>query len=147
MTPWMPVTAKLVIKVFVQTDRGQSPVSGAASTPPHPLHPESSELAKGAIEWIYREADRILGDVRARMNPEDRLVVLSDHGFASFRRAVHLNSWLVENGYLVLKDQAEESPPLFAAVDWSQSRAYALGLNGVFLNQAGRGRPGYRHRR
>jgi len=129
--------SELVIKVFVQTDRVSHLFWRGLDTA-HPLHPESSELAKGAIEWIYREADRILGDVRARMNPEDRLVVLSDHGFASFRRAVHLNSWLVDNGYLVLKDQADESPPLFATVDWSQSRAYALGLNGVFLNQAGR---------
>jgi predicted AlkP superfamily phosphohydrolase/phosphomutase len=65
-------------------------------------------------------------------------VVLSDHGFSSFRRAVHVNRWLVEQGYLALLQGAHESAPLLADIDWSRSRAYALGLNGLFLNQAGR---------
>lgn len=129
--------SELVVKVFVQTDR-VSHMFWRGLDDAHPLHAESSELARGAIPWIYREADRVLASVRARMRPGDRLVVLSDHGFAPFRRAVHVNRWLIEHGYLKLKAGVTELAPLFADVDWSQSRAYALGLNGLYLNQRGR---------
>lgn len=128
---------ELVMEVFVQPDR-VSHMFWRATDPQHPLYADASEAARGAIEWIYRESDRVLGEVRRRLRPEDRLVVLSDHGFSSFRRAVHLNRFLVERGFLALKDGERESAPLFASVDWSRSRAYALGLNGLFLNQAGR---------
>jgi predicted AlkP superfamily phosphohydrolase/phosphomutase len=87
---------------------------------------------------MYREADRVLGQVQAQLKPGDQLLVLSDHGFASFRRAVHLNRWLAQQGYLVLKSGADTSAPLFAQVDWSRTRAYALGLNGIYLNEKGR---------
>ncbi|AKS41524.1 Type I phosphodiesterase / nucleotide pyrophosphatase superfamily [Wenzhouxiangella marina] len=129
--------SELVIKVFVQTDR-VSHMFWRGLDPEHPLHAESSQLAREAIPWIYREADRILGEVRGRMGPEDRLVVLSDHGFAPFRRAAHLNRWLIENGWMMLKEGASESEPLFAQVDLGRTRAYALGLNGLYLNQQGR---------
>lgn len=129
--------SELVVHVFVQPDR-VSHMFWRGFDASHPLHPASSELARGAIEWIYRESDRVLGEVRRKLGPGDRLVVLSDHGFASFRRAVHVNRWLVEHGYLHLREGARESAPMFAEVDWSGSRAYALGLNGLFLNQRGR---------
>jgi predicted AlkP superfamily phosphohydrolase/phosphomutase len=129
--------SELVIKVFVQPDR-VSHMFWRGIDPGHPLHAESSVQARGAIEWIYRESDRIVGEVLDKLGPDDRLVVLSDHGFAPFRRAVHLNRWLLEHGWLALKDDAGESAPLFESVDWSRTRAYALGLNGVFVNRAGR---------
>ena len=129
--------SELVIEVFVQTDR-VSHMFWRGLDPTHPQHTTASPLARGAIEQIYREADRVLGEVVRRLGPDDRLIVLSDHGFASFRRAVHLNRWLVDHGYLALLPGADPNQPLFAAIDWSRSRAYALGLNGVFINRRGR---------
>lgn len=129
--------SELVVKVFVQPDR-VSHMFWRGLDENHPLHAASSEVARGAIAWIYGEADRVLGEVRAQLRPDDRLIVLSDHGFASFRRAVHLNRWLADAGYLALRPGADADAPLFAAVDWSRTRAYALGLNGVFINRAGR---------
>ena len=129
--------SELVLEVFVQTDR-VSHMFWRGIDPQHPLYAQTSELARGAIPWIYREADRVLGQVQARLRPDDRLIVLSDHGFASFRRAVHLNRWLAERGYLALRSGAGASAPLFAQVDWSRTRAYALGLNGIFVNLQGR---------
>jgi predicted AlkP superfamily phosphohydrolase/phosphomutase len=129
--------SELIVNVFVQTDR-VSHMFWRGLDETHPLHAESSELARGAIAWIYAEADRVLGEVRRRMGPNDQLIVLSDHGFSAFRRAVHVNRWLVDHGYLVLKAGKRESEPLFADVDWSRSRAYALGLNGLFVNLSGR---------
>jgi predicted AlkP superfamily phosphohydrolase/phosphomutase len=129
--------SELVVEVFVQTDR-VSHMFWRGIDPRHPLYAQSSALARGAIPWIYQQADSVLGDVQARMHPDDRLIVLSDHGFASFRRAVHLNRWLADHGYLVLKSGATVSAPLFAQVDWQKTRAYALGLNGIYINEQGR---------
>ena len=127
----------VVVSVFVQTDR-VSHMFYRGIDPQHPLHEKTDSEARDAIHWIYREADRVLGETMQRMGPEDRLIVLSDHGFAPFRRAVNLNRWLVDQGLLVLKKGKLESDVGFTDVDWSRTRAYALGLNSLYINRAGR---------
>ncbi len=127
----------LVVAVFVQTDR-VSHMFYRGIDSQHPLHAQTSEEARDAIHWIYREADRVLGETLQRLGPADRLIVLSDHGFAPFRRALNLNRWLVEQGLMKLKDGYLDSAPGFASVDWSGTRAYALGLNSLFINRIGR---------
>jgi predicted AlkP superfamily phosphohydrolase/phosphomutase len=68
---------------------------------------------------------------------------MSDHGFTSWRRTFHLNAWLREKGYLVVKDpNLEKDPGLFANVDWSHTRAYGLGMNALYLNLRGREKNG-----
>ena len=67
---------------------------------------------------------------------------MSDHGFAPFNRGVNLNSWLLEKGYVKLKDPTKRGSPLFLNVDWSGTRAYAFGLNGLYVNLRGRERNG-----
>jgi len=129
--------SELVVAVFVQTDR-VSHMFYRGIDPQHPLHQETDAASRDAIHWIYREADRVLGETMQRMGLDDRLIVLSDHGFAPFRRAVNLNTWLVDQGLLVLKDGFQESSVGFTAVDWSRTRAYALGLNGIYINRADR---------
>ncbi|NBD94994.1 MAG: phosphodiesterase [Gammaproteobacteria bacterium] len=129
--------SELVVGAFVQTDR-VSHMFYRGLDEQHPRHEDTAPEHRDEIEWIYREADRILGETMDRLGPGDRLIVISDHGFAPFRKAVHLNRWLVENGYLVLESGATDSDVVFSNVDWSESRAYALGLNGLFLNLAGR---------
>jgi predicted AlkP superfamily phosphohydrolase/phosphomutase len=69
-------------------------------------------------------------------------MVISDHGFTNFRRGVNLNTWLKENGYLHLKEGAETSGDWFEEVDWSRTRAFSLGLTGMFINRRGRERSG-----
>lgn len=92
---------------------------------------ETYRLVDDAIGWVMERA----GDAR--------LVVMSDHGFAAFDRAVHLNTWLMREGFLTLDDPASTGgEELFAHVDWSKTQAYALGLNGLYLNLAGRERQG-----
>jgi predicted AlkP superfamily phosphohydrolase/phosphomutase len=64
---------------------------------------------------------------------------MSDHGFAPFRRNVHLNAWLLEHGYLALKPGVRADEVEFLeGVDWRRTRAYALGINGLYLNLQGR---------
>ncbi len=132
---------ELIVEVFVQTDR-VSHMFWRGLDQEHALHAEASDSARGAVQWIYQEADRILGETMQRLSSDDQLVVLSDHGFANFRWAVNLNRWLIDHGYLTLKPGSRDAGPLFDGVDWSRSRAYALGLNGVFLNLAGREQQG-----
>jgi predicted AlkP superfamily phosphohydrolase/phosphomutase len=97
---------------------------------------------KNAIEDLYRRNDAFLGRVLDRLKPGDVLAVVSDHGFTSFRRGVNLNAWLKSNGYLTLKDGADGRAEWLHDVDWSKTKAYALGLAGLYLNVRGRERDG-----
>ncbi len=81
---------------------------------------------------VYQSMDRAIGRVRERA-PGAALIVMSDHGFTSFDRAVNLNAWLREQGLLNTRGDQ---------IDWSATRAYALGLNGLYLNLSGRERQG-----
>jgi predicted AlkP superfamily phosphohydrolase/phosphomutase len=88
---------------------------------------------------IYRGVDSAIGDAMAKAGNDTTLVLLSDHGFARFDRAVHLNTFLMREGLLTLDDPANVGDAeLFAHVDWSKTMAYAIGLNGIYLNQDGR---------
>jgi predicted AlkP superfamily phosphohydrolase/phosphomutase len=91
---------------------------------------------KDTITESYRALDRLVGDVVKRhLRPGDTLILCADHGFQSFRRQVHLNNWLAREGYLVLKaDVTPEDAGYLDYVDWSKTRAYALGLGGIYVN-------------
>jgi predicted AlkP superfamily phosphohydrolase/phosphomutase len=91
-----------------------------------------------AIDDIYIHNDKLVGKVQDALKDGDMLFVISDHGFNSFRRGVNLNSWLHANGYLTLKDGADGSAEWLRDVDWSRTKAYCLGLTGMFLNMKGR---------
>ncbi len=93
---------------------------------------------KDAIERLYIHNDKLVGRVMEQMRDGDTLVVCSDHGFNSFRRGVNLNTWLHENGYLHLEEGVDGCAEWLRGVDWSKTKAYAIGLTGVFLNMAGR---------
>jgi predicted AlkP superfamily phosphohydrolase/phosphomutase len=109
--------------------------------PDHPANAgKDTEQHKHVIRDLYAKMDVFLGEVRAKIgdDPNTVLMVISDHGFTSFRRGVNLNTWLKQEGYLVLKDGAETSPDWFAKVDWSKTKAFTLGLTGLFINRKGR---------
>jgi predicted AlkP superfamily phosphohydrolase/phosphomutase len=91
-----------------------------------------------AIEEQYLRNDEIVGKLMKRLGDGDVLWVMSDHGCTSFRRGVNLNAWLLEHGYLALKDGADGTAEWLQSVDWSRTRAYAVGLVGIFLNIKGR---------
>ncbi len=91
-----------------------------------------------AIEEQYQRNDEIVGKVMNELGEGDVLWVMSDHGCTSFRRGVNLNAWLLDHGYLTLKDGADPSEPWLQSVDWSKTKAYAVGLVGIFLNIEGR---------
>lgn len=89
------------------------------------------------IEDLYCRADELVGKALRHVDSETVLFVLSDHGFASFERGVNLNVWLLQNGYLALKEDAAGRDYL-KDIDWSRTRAYSFGLAGIYINQKGR---------
>ena len=90
------------------------------------------------VPQMYQKMDALVGKTLEFVDETTALFVLSDHGFCSFRRGVNLNTWLRDHGYLRLKAGTQGEAPFFEDVDWSGTRAFALGLGGIFLNVAGR---------
>jgi predicted AlkP superfamily phosphohydrolase/phosphomutase len=113
------------------------------SEPDHPANrggAPQSDLAR-VIEDCYRHCDAIVGKALQYSDDQTLFIALSDHGFNSFQRGVHLNTWLHVNGFLALRDgvePGEEAGDLLRQVDWGATRAYALGLSGIYLNIKGR---------
>jgi predicted AlkP superfamily phosphohydrolase/phosphomutase len=88
------------------------------------------------VDDLYVEFDGIVGDTLRQLSPDDLLVVMSDHGFTSWSRTFDLNNWLREQGYLVtLQSTRGDEPP---RIQFQQTLAYGLGLNGLYLNLRGR---------
>ncbi len=111
-----------------------------STDPEHPAYdPELDAPFSDILERLYRQADEVVGETLEKIGDDVRLVVMSDHGFAPWRRAFNLNSWLRDNGYLAVKNpNLREDPGLFMNVDWSKTRAYGVGFNGLYVNLRGR---------
>ena len=134
----------LVTTVFDTTDRIQH-MFYRYLDPTHPANAgKDTEEWKDTIGQVYEKVDQLLGKVAHLYDdPDTVLMVISDHGFTNFRRGVNINSWLRNNGYLYLKDEnALESGEWFDGIDWERTRAFALGLTGLFINRKGRERSG-----
>ncbi|MDX1578843.1 MAG: alkaline phosphatase family protein, partial [Gemmatimonadota bacterium] len=113
-----------------------------ATDPEHPAYDEERDGPyAGVIEALYREADEIVGETLRRLDElggEGTLVVMSDHGFTSWRRSFSLNAWLEQNGYLSVRDPNRRDLDFLTNVDWARTQAYGLGLSGLYVNLEGR---------
>ncbi len=126
--------------VFDGSDRIQHMFTRFIDTD-HPANASNDDTFASVIEETYVKMDQLVGRVLEEVDPADPqnfVAVISDHGFQTFRRGVNLNAWLLENGYLYLQEGRTSSGEWFAGVDWSRTKAYALGLGGIFLNIKGR---------
>jgi predicted AlkP superfamily phosphohydrolase/phosphomutase len=141
----------LFVGVIESTDRVQH-MMWRFLDPKHPMHDATLAAEFGdSIERVYRRADQFVGEVLEHVDPGTTVMVVSDHGFHSWRKAVNLNTWLVEQGYMVLEGPPPEEKKLddlFAGgefwenVDWGRTRAYAMGLGQIYVNLRGRERQG-----
>ncbi len=105
----------------------------------HPaLKTDQAKMSAAVIEDLYKKMDVLIGKVLAKLDKKSCLIIMSDHGMKSFRRGININSWLYLNGYLSLKEGKEDSEEWFKDVDWSRTKAYGLGLGGIYINQKGR---------
>jgi predicted AlkP superfamily phosphohydrolase/phosphomutase len=146
--------ARLYVQVFDFTDR-VGHMLWRLHDPGHPLYDAAAAAQyAGEIPKAYERMDSIVGRAMAKLDGKTALIVCSDHGFASFRRGVNYNTWLVRNGFMGLKGQAigaesggktledlfdkGELGGFFKNVDWTRTKAYAMGLGNIYLNLLGR---------
>ncbi len=124
----------LVVCVFDGTDRLQHTFWRDIDER-HPARPPQEMLdGRDVIGALYRRMDDLVGMTAAKCDRDDTLLmVISDHGFGPFRRGIDLNRWLLEQGYLALLEGRGDEDHL-AGVDWSRTRAFAIGLSGIYLN-------------
>jgi predicted AlkP superfamily phosphohydrolase/phosphomutase len=137
----------VLVGVIESTDRVQH-MMWRLIDPEHPMYDAALATKFGdAILRVYRRADTFVGEVVERLEPGTQILIVSDHGFHSWRKAVNLNTWLVQNGYMTLQGQQpgeKKLDDLFGGgtfwenVDWSRTRAYAMGLGQIYFNLRGR---------
>lgn len=111
----------------------------AAENPTHPSR--STPEAESRYAWVqelYERLDAVIGDLYDRYGGNATVIVMSDHGFANFGRQFNVNSWLRDHGLL----NPRECTNILTDADWSRTRAYGLGINGLYLNLKGRERDG-----
>ncbi len=107
--------------------------------PQHPMHdPELAKIFGTALEETYKIMDAIVGKAMERVKEGDVLMVLSDHGFESWRTGFNLNDWLRDNGYLKVSDPAKAQSGFLQGIDWAGTKAYSVGLSSMYLNLQGR---------
>ena len=132
----------LLVSVLDTTDRIQHMFFRYLAAD-HPANAgKDTETHKDAILDVYERSDRLTGQVLDEIDDRDILFVISDHGFKPFKWGINLNSWLWQQGYLVLKDGIKPGGQWLAGTDWSKTRAYAMGLTGIFVNTEGREKEG-----
>lgn len=137
----------VLVGVIETTDRVQH-MMWRLRDPKHPMYDAALAASHGdAIGRIYRRADTFVAEVLEHLEPGTQLMIVSDHGFHSWRKAVNLNTWLVQQGYMVVQGQQpgeKKLEDLFGGgefwenVDWSRTRAYAMGLGQIYFNLRGR---------
>lgn len=105
----------------------------------HPLYEAGApERWAKALEMTYQRADAATGRVMEKLQPEDTLLVMSDHGFGTWRTGFNVNAWLRDNGYLAVSDPTKAAEGFLQGINWSRSRAYSVGLSSLYLNLRGR---------
>ena len=97
---------------------------------------------------IYQEMDKVVGYLLDEvLGTEDTLMIVSDHGFDSFRRQVDLNAWLAHEGFLSIRNRTSIQTPRSVAkmnsnflqfVDWPETQAYSMAIGKIYLNLKGR---------
>ncbi len=133
-------TGDFLFYYFGNPDQVSHIMWGLTMDPEHPAYvPEEHDRYRDVVPGIYEELDAVVGRTLDSIDAATTLVVMSDHGFASWRRSFHLNAWLADHGYLRLKRGTQRPVSEFwGGVAWDRTRAYGLGISGLYLNLAGR---------
>jgi sulfate adenylyltransferase len=104
--------------------------------PQHPQHVPGNRH-QDAIRDYYQYLDREVGELLDLLDDEIQVLLVSDHGARCMQGGICLNDWLIQEGYLVLREQPGGIVPFEKVeVDWSQTQAWAGGgyYGRLFLN-------------
>lgn len=108
--------------------------------PQHRLYEPNSPYANVFCDF-YKTLDEHIGSLLSALGEETVVFVVSDHGAKRMDGGICLNEWLIQNGYLVLKESPSR-PTRFTVglVDWERTRAWGDGgyYGRIFLNVRGR---------
>ncbi len=105
----------------------------------HPdYNTEEFRKYRNVMTDLYKRMDVILAEVLKRVDDNTVVMIMSDHGFANFRWQVNINTWLAKEGYIELLPDWTPEKEYFESVKWSATKAYALGINGLYINLSGR---------
>lgn len=107
----------------------------------HPKHPIGSAL-EGFGTQFYQTLDNEVGSFLDGLEPDVRVLVVSDHGSQPMDGCFCVNEWLIQKGYLALKTPAPASgiPLDKADIDWSRTQIWGAGgyYARLFINERGR---------
>jgi predicted AlkP superfamily phosphohydrolase/phosphomutase len=92
----------LVVFAFTECDRVQHYFWNCWDED-HPTHDEDRAAFRHAIRDHYRVIDRNLASMMEAMGPDVPIIVYSDHGANGIHRIVFLNTYLVQQGVMVMK--------------------------------------------
>ncbi len=119
-------------------DQGQH-MFWALSDKKHPYyHPDDTRRYGNMVAELYRRFDKVFGYTMKKVPKNIPIIIVSDHGFAPFRRRVNINTWLLKEGYLKLSTGDYDGATIMEEAKWGESRAYCIGLNGLYINLQGR---------
>lgn len=124
-------------------DMGVDRIHHAFWKPMDPCHPqyEPDSPFATAIHDYYVHVDQRVGELLRHCDQDTAVLVVSDHGAQPLMGGICINEWLMDQGYLTLKEKPSEPISLDqAAVDWSQTQVWGAGgyYARIFLNVQGR---------
>ncbi len=106
----------------------------------HPKHTPESDFVDCGREY-YKFLDERLGEFLANIPEECVIMVVSDHGAQPMLGGVAINEWLVDKGYLTIKERPKKLTPLSKVeIDWERTKAWGEGgyYGRIFVNVKGR---------
>src|SRR3990172_1290391 len=122
-TEWLMDNADwdFLMSVWVSVDRTQHALSNYVG-PDHPDYPKNvnSPLA-GKVRDVYKQLDDAIGSFVSRTRRDDIVIFMSDHGFQSCDRAIHMDHLLRRLGYL----EFSASNVIFGPMQWGPVRKVA----------------------
>ena len=123
---WDGIDWETFMLVFTGTDRLSHFLWSAYEDESHRFHADFLDH--------FRRIDEVVGEISDRLNDDDLLVMLSDHGFERLEESVNVNVYLRENGFLKLRKQPSRS---LNDID-DGTVAFALEPGRIYINMAGR---------
>lgn len=101
---WQRYQPQLMILVLMETDTIQHRF-WKFMDPHHPQHdPAQAKRYGHAILELYQDIDRQLADFLAQVDEDTAVILMSDHGAGPLHRKIYTNNWLVQQGWMRLKD-------------------------------------------
>ena len=128
---------------LMMVDMGVDRIHHAFWKPMDPTHPqyEPDSPFATAIHDYYCHVDRHIGELLEQCGPDTAVLVVSDHGARPLMGGVCINEWLIDKGYLTLKERPQTPTSLDQVeVDWSKTQVWGAGgyYARIFLNVEGR---------